>query len=111
MSYNYDAELQPLVELLPGASQDISDPKQARVGFSQMVETLNADLDTSGVKMQNRDIPGPEGEPNIAVRIYSPEGLDKVAPCILHIHGGGFVIGTLDSELFAVLRRAPHSDD
>jgi len=103
MSYNYDAELQPLVELLPGASQDISDPKQARVGFSQMVETLNADLDTSGVKMQNRDIPGPEGEPDIAVRIYSPEGLDKVAPCILHIHGGGFVIGTLDSELGACL--------
>jgi acetyl esterase len=103
MSYNYDPELMPMLDLLPDASLDISDPAQARIGFSEMIELFNADLDTSGVHIENRDIPGPKGAPKVAVRIYSPEGLDQVAPCILHIHGGGFVIGTLDSELGSCL--------
>ena len=37
------------------------------------------------------------------MRIYTPEGLDKTVPGILHIHGGGFVIGDLDSEQGACL--------
>ncbi len=60
---------------------------------------LNADVDRSGVAIENRSIPGPAGAPEIPVRIYSPEGLDNAVPGILHIHGGGFVIGDLDSEL------------
>jgi acetyl esterase/lipase len=32
------------------------------------------------------------------VRIYSPEGMATQVPGLLYIHGGGFVIGDLDSE-------------
>ena len=103
MSYNYDPELQPMLELLPDASVDISDPAQARSGFAQMIEALNAGLDTSGVEVENCEIPGPAGAPHIPLRVYSPEELGETVPCILHIHGGGFVIGTLDSELGACL--------
>jgi acetyl esterase len=42
----------------------------------------------------DRTIPGPAGE--IPVRIYQPHGAG-VKPVLLYFHGGGWVIGTLDS--------------
>lgn len=103
MSYNYDPELQPLLGLLPDTSLGIEDPVEARAGFAQMTELLNADLDSSGVNIENREIPGPAGAPAVPVRIYSPPGLEKATAGIIHIHGGGFVIGTLDSEMGSCL--------
>jgi acetyl esterase len=42
----------------------------------------------------HRTIPGPEGE--IPARIYTPEGLGPF-PLLVFFHGGGFVVGNLDS--------------
>lgn len=98
MSYNYDPELQAVLSLLPDTSLGITDPVKAREHFLEMTSALNADIDASGVAIVNRSIPGPDGAPEVPVRIYTPEGLDHAVPGILHIHGGGFVIGNLDSE-------------
>jgi acetyl esterase/lipase len=103
MSYNYDPELLPLLELLPDPGLDISDPVQSRVGFTEMIAALNAELDQSGVAVEDREIPGPDGAPAVTVRIYQPDGLAEVRPGLLHIHGGGFVIGDLESEHGACL--------
>lgn len=99
MSYNYDPELAAALDFLPEGGLDLTDPAATRVGFLEMIEVLNADLDRDGVTQHNRAIPGPEGDPQVPVRIYTPEGLGAVVPGILHIHGGGFVVGNLDSEL------------
>jgi triacylglycerol lipase len=40
-----------------------------------------------------RKVPGPEGAPPVEVFIYRPQGALRPLPCILHIHGGGFVVG------------------
>jgi len=98
MSYNYDPELASLLDLLPDASLDISDPARSRAGFSEMIALLNADLDPAGVRIENRSIPGPQDAPDVALRIYYPENLQQPVPGLMHIHGGGFVIGDLDSE-------------
>ncbi len=104
MSYAYDPELVPMLDLLPNTDElDISDPVKSRAGFKDMIAALNAELDDSGVSVENRNIPGPEGAPEVAVRVYTPEGLAKVVPGLLHIHGGGFVIGDLDSEMGSCL--------
>lgn len=103
MGYNYDAELAAMLEFLPDGSMTISDPVQARAGFLQLTSMLNAELDRSGVVIENRTIAGPTDAPDISVRIYTPEGLDRAVPGILHIHGGGFFLGDLDSELGACL--------
>ena len=103
MSYDYDPELLPLLELLPDPGLDISDPVQSRLGFTEMIAALNAELDQSGVAVEDREIPGPEGAPGVTVRIYRPEGLVGAGPGLLHIHGGGFVIGDLESEHGACL--------
>jgi|TARA_B110000503_G_scaffold4350_2_gene5771 acetyl esterase len=98
MAYHYDAELVSMLELLPDTSFTISNPQQARASFLEMTASLNADLDESGVVIANQTIAGPEGAPAVPVRIYTPEGLNAAVPALLHIHGGGFVIGSLDSE-------------
>ncbi len=44
---------------------------------------------------ENRTIPGPQGE--IPVRIYTPEG-SGIFPLLVFFHGGGWVIGDLDTH-------------
>jgi len=99
MGYNYDPELAPLLDLLPDTSLGLGDPTAARRAFLDLIGPVTADVDQAGVVMEDRSIPGPQGAPDVPVRIYSPEGLAASVPGILHIHGGSFVIGNLDSEL------------
>jgi acetyl esterase/lipase len=42
------------------------------------------------------------GDPVVAVRLHRPAGLRGPAPCVISIHGGGYVSGTveLDDEVF-----------
>jgi acetyl esterase/lipase len=96
MTYDFDPELVPLLELLPPLG--IENVVQAREGFLEMTRAFNADIDESGVRTEDRSIPGPAGAPEVAVRLYTPEGTSQPVPGLLYLHGGGFVIGNLDSE-------------
>ncbi|HEV2871047.1 MAG TPA: alpha/beta hydrolase, partial [Actinomycetota bacterium] len=44
--------------------------------------------------VQDRVVPGPVGE--LPVRVYTPEG-EPPFPIVVFFHGGGWVVGTLDS--------------
>ncbi len=46
-------------------------------------------------RVEDRTIPGPAGE--MPVRIYRPEG-EAPKPVIVYYHGGGWVIGTLETH-------------
>ncbi|ORB77632.1 alpha/beta hydrolase [Mycobacterium timonense] len=52
----------------------------------------------SELRVEDRTIPGPQGA--IAVRIYWPPSHSEScpAPVVLYFHGGGFVIGDLDTH-------------
>ena len=43
--------------------------------------------------LERRTIPGPAGAPEVEVLIYRPKLTEGPLPCILHIHGGGYVAG------------------
>ena len=45
-----------------------------------------------------RKIPGPGGEHEIPIRIYTPKDRKRPGAAFLNFHGGGFVIGDLESE-------------
>src|SRR5262245_19111603 len=49
--------------------------------------------DIERADMDIRKIPGPKGAPDVEVRIYRPRGVGDVLPTVLHIHGGGYVMG------------------
>ncbi len=98
MSYDFDPELAPIVELLPAASLD--DLEAARAGLLDIVGPLNEGVDTAGIAITDHQVPGPEGSPDVLVRMYAPDGAlpDGGRPAFLDIHGGGFVLGSIEME-------------
>ena len=48
------------------------------------------------VTVASVNIPGPEGAPEVRVLTYRPSTLEGVSPALLHIHGGGYIVGTPD---------------
>lgn len=49
------------------------------------------------VNVEDRRVPGPEGAPDVAIRIYRPKApATSSRPCVFEIHGGGFLMGSLD---------------
>jgi acetyl esterase/lipase len=92
-----DPELQPIVDLLP--SIDLSDPPASRRAFEEMIESMRAEIPgIETLDIEDRLIPGWEGDPDVSVRLYRPKQVDGPVPGILLIHGGGFVVGNLESE-------------
>ena len=57
--------------------------------------------------VRNLTIPGPAGD--IPARLYIPNGSVTPAPCLLFCHGGGYVIGDLDSHDALCRRLAANS--
>jgi acetyl esterase/lipase len=51
-----------------------------------------------GVTSEDRTIPGPQGAPEVAVRIYHPENQPGPLPALLWFHGGGYVLGDIDLD-------------
>ncbi|WP_435344698.1 alpha/beta hydrolase [Haloarchaeobius sp. HRN-SO-5] len=49
-----------------------------------------------GVETVDRRVPR-DGDSHVPVRTYRPPALDRPAPALVFAHGGGFVLGTLDS--------------
>lgn len=96
MTYNYDSELVESVALIPLNRMD--DPVAARVMAAKMLGLLNVDVDTSGLDIDERLVPGLNADPDITVRIYTPKDRRDPVPALLFMHGGGFVVGDLDTE-------------
>ena len=68
-------------------------PEDARVATDAMLSAV-ADVPELA-SVEDRRIPGPAGE--IPIRVYKPES--RVAqPIVVYFHGGGFVIGSLNSH-------------
>ncbi|HWE45184.1 MAG TPA: alpha/beta hydrolase [Caulobacteraceae bacterium] len=55
------------------------------------------------VVLEHHRASGPDGAPDIALRVYRPSNQSGPLPCIFHIHGGGFVAGDTD-EIEAIHR-------
>lgn len=44
-------------------------------------------------------VPGAPGDPQVRVLVFCPRALDEPAPGVLWIHGGGFVLGSAETDL------------
>lgn len=83
-------ELAAVVPLIPDLPFD--DLEGTRRAVNELVR--NRPVDLSGVRVEDRTVPGPDG--GVAVRVFAPEG--RVAddrPGVLSIHGGGFAVGSM----------------
>jgi acetyl esterase len=92
--YASDPELAAAVAGLP--ELDFSDVAAARAHLTATLSQLPAP-DTTGLTITDRTVPGPEGAPDVAVRIYRPDS--QTAPIgILAVHAGGFILGNLEAS-------------
>ncbi len=68
-------------------------PAEGRATYEAMAELGGPE--ESLARVEDRALPGPAGD--IPVRVYTPAG-DGPLPALVHFHGGGWVIGSLNSH-------------
>lgn len=51
-----------------------------------------------GVTSVDKQIPGPKGDPDVFVRVYQPTDRPATLPALLWIHGGGYVLGSVERD-------------
>ncbi len=89
--------LDGLLEALPGGFNAIPDIVQRRATVAAMLSGIEVP-ENPNVAKEDRTVPGPDGEPDITVRIYRPVNATGPLPGIYFIHGGGMILGTVDGE-------------
>ncbi|GGY06650.1 esterase [Streptomyces hiroshimensis] len=90
INMDMDPELEAFIPFFPKA--DLNDPVAARKGLAGLAAAVPAP-DTTGMEIEDRTVPA---DPNVAVRIYRPHQAQGGA--IIWLHGGGWVMGDLDTE-------------
>ncbi len=88
----------------PRGLAGIADPVERRRTFLTLMEAGGEEPDPR-VATEDLHVPGPDGAPDVRVRTYRPVGLDGPIPALFYIHGGGMVIGAIESEDAIVRRR------
>jgi acetyl esterase len=103
--YRFDPELADVAAV--AVNPPPSDPVAAREQMVDLMASLGLDVDVSGLDIEDHDAPGPPGDPDVTVRVYAPKarGSDPV-PAVLYIHGGGFFLGSIDTEHGGAARMA-----
>ncbi|WP_240973526.1 alpha/beta hydrolase [Nonomuraea composti] len=82
-------ELEAFIPLFPAA--DLSDPAAARDGLAALASAVPP-ADSPDMVIEDRLIPG---DPDVPVRVYRPL---QAQGAIVWMHGGGWVMGNLDTE-------------
>lgn len=95
MNYNFDPEFLPFLEIIP--KLDLNDMPAARA-LTDQVKFISEGIDTSDLDIDDRQIPGTANNPEICIRVYQPKNKTENTPALLYIHGGGFVLGSVDIE-------------
>ncbi len=102
-----DPELAAFVDLIPAF--DLKDPVATRTAFEELIAGMRIELpEADALEIDDRLVPGWEGDPDVPVRVYRPKSRGAASsPGILMIHGGGFIIGSVETEhMGAVLMAA-----
>jgi acetyl esterase/lipase len=89
--------LDALLDVMPGGFNAIPDIVQRRATVTAMLAGIEVP-DNPNVVKEDRVIPGPDGAPDISVRIYRPVNATGTLPGVYFIHGGGMILGTVDGE-------------
>ncbi|MFD7339065.1 alpha/beta hydrolase [Streptomyces violascens] len=89
MEHKLDPELEAFISLFPRA--DLTDPVKERVNFAALAASVPAP-DISNLDVEDIVVPA---DPQVPVRIYRPR---EAQGTLIWLHGGGFVMGDVETE-------------
>ena len=102
MTSRLDPELAPPLEAflsLTGGGINLHDIPAARTRMDEMAAAQMAKAPAiEGISSEDRQVPGPEGDPDVFVRMYQPTDRPATLPALLWIHGGGYVLGSVERD-------------
>ena len=97
-----DKELAPLLEAyinLSGGGISIDDIPLMRSKMAMMGQATAENAPRiEGIDIEDHQVSGYGDDPDILVRIYRPQGQTETIPGLLWIHGGGYVLGSVDQD-------------
>ncbi len=85
-----DPELGPLLELFPPLALTPEGLATMRAAGPAATPDLPTDVERIDHVVSE--------DPHVFVRVHRPVGVAEALPCLLHIHGGGYVLGSLDMD-------------
>jgi len=91
-----DPSLLPGLDMMPAFDLTDESLPAIREGMAQMVAMV-PEPEGTGIGWKEERIATPAGH-EVVVRVYTPEGLAGPLPAILHIHGGGYVLGSVTTN-------------
>ncbi|SFD87121.1 acetyl esterase [Actinopolyspora alba] len=103
-------EVQALLRLQALAGQErmaADTPERARAGMAQGIEVVRGS-GVSGVQVSKRTVSAGSGE--LPARLYRPEGRTEPSTLLVFYHGGGWVVGDLDTHDELCRFLAKHAD-
>jgi len=84
---------------MQGGGLNFDDIPAARAAGEQMMASMKGQMPViEGVTTEDRQVPGPEGSPDVTVRIYRPTNSTGALPALLWIHGGGYILGDIEQD-------------
>jgi acetyl esterase len=90
-------EVRALLEMMDAQAApplESQDPAEARTSRVERMKILGGEPDALG-RVEDLSIPGPGG--NVPLRVYASE-YGGLRPALVYFHGGGFVLGNLDTH-------------
>ncbi|MGH0035516.1 MAG: alpha/beta hydrolase [Myxococcota bacterium] len=93
----YDPDFHPVLPLLPGVSDELADPSRIGEFRGRLMEFVPPAPPRDDILQEDRRVPGPEGAPDVPVRIYRPSvSSGEPTAGLFEIHGGGFITGSIE---------------
>jgi acetyl esterase/lipase len=93
-----DPQITPLIEQLPGFGFTHESLAQTRAMMLEM-GAAGRPPTPDDVEVSEHLVPGPKGAPDVRVVVSKPKAKGASRPAVLHVHGGGYVLGAPEMGL------------
>jgi acetyl esterase len=101
-----DPELAPLAAV---ALPDFTDVGELRAWYDSLMVSPEPPSTSAALDWSDRTIPGPDGAPEVSVRIYRPH-TPAIQPALVYFHSGSVVMGDLETEHAACMHYAEFAE-
>jgi len=94
-----DPQCQAVLDAAAAGASSFDQPtvKAMRAGYASMTATF-AQPTSEMARVEDLSVPASGSDPAVPIRIYHPMGVANPAPAVVFFHGGGWVIGDLESH-------------